>query len=279
MASPRAVAPDQDPREVFADWLLAPENPWFARSIVNRIWYWLLGRGIVHEPDDIRPDNPPANPELLAYLEQELIASHYDLKHIYRLILNSQTYQLSSIPRERPPRGRRPLRVLPAAPPGCRGAHRRRLPDHRHHRRVLQPHPRAVHLHSRRPALHRPARRQHHQRLPGMFGRPPRDTGLESERNNQLTAEQRLHLLNSSHIQLKIQQSAKLQALAQASRAASRASPSTGSTWRFCRATPPTTELQVVARLFPGRAQATSGQAAVDLAWALINSAEFLYRH
>ena len=62
----------EDPRKVFADWLIQPENPWFARNIVNRIWCRLLGRGIIHEPDDIRPDNPASNPELLAYLEQEL---------------------------------------------------------------------------------------------------------------------------------------------------------------------------------------------------------------
>ncbi len=58
-----------------------PRNPWFARAIVNRVWYWLLGRGIVQEPDDLRPDNPPENPELLAYLEREVRDSHYDIKH------------------------------------------------------------------------------------------------------------------------------------------------------------------------------------------------------
>ena len=93
------LSPDQDPREVFADWLIDPKNPWFTQNIANRVWAWLLGRGIIHEPDDIRPDNPPSNPELLALLERELIASHYDLKHLYRLILNSKTYQLSSIPK------------------------------------------------------------------------------------------------------------------------------------------------------------------------------------
>lgn len=93
------LPPDRDPREVFADWLIDPKNPWFTRNIANRVWSWLLGRGIVQEPDDLRPDNPPANPELLALLEQELIAARYDLKHLYRLILNSQTYQRSSIPR------------------------------------------------------------------------------------------------------------------------------------------------------------------------------------
>src|ERR1035438_8518729 len=87
--TPARLQPDQDPREAFADWLLAPGNPWFARSIVNRVWYWLLGRGIVQEPDDIRADNPPENAKLLAWLESELVASHYDVRHVFRLILNS----------------------------------------------------------------------------------------------------------------------------------------------------------------------------------------------
>ncbi|MCJ7675976.1 MAG: DUF1549 and DUF1553 domain-containing protein, partial [Sedimentisphaerales bacterium] len=95
--TPAQLSPGKDPREVFADWLIDPKNPWFTRNIANRVWSWLLGHGIIHEPDDIRPDNPPSNPELLAYLEQELIAARYDLKHLYRLILSSQTYQLSSI--------------------------------------------------------------------------------------------------------------------------------------------------------------------------------------
>ncbi len=91
------LSPDQDPREVFADWLIDPKNRWFTQNIANRVWAWLLGRGIIQEPDDARPDNPPSNPELLALLERELIASHYDLKQLYRLIVTSKTYQLSSI--------------------------------------------------------------------------------------------------------------------------------------------------------------------------------------
>ena len=95
------------------------QEPWFARSIVNRVWAWLLGRGIIHEPDDIRDNNPPSNPALLAYLEKELVASHYDLKHVYRLILNSSTYQLSSLPRFKGPQAEAnfasyPLRRLDA---------------------------------------------------------------------------------------------------------------------------------------------------------------------
>ena len=97
------LPPDQDPRRIFADWLITPQNPWFTRHIVNRLWYWLLGRGIVHEPDDIRAGNPPSNPELLTWLANELVAANYDLRHIYRLILNSRTYQLSCIPKSEQP--------------------------------------------------------------------------------------------------------------------------------------------------------------------------------
>ena len=107
------MSPDRDPREVFADWLITPKNPWFTRSIVNRVWAWLLGRGIIHEPDDIRDDNPPSNPELLAYLEKELVASHYDLKHLYRLILNSRP---TSFPRCRPGADGTPVRPRPISP-------------------------------------------------------------------------------------------------------------------------------------------------------------------
>ncbi|GAG35613.1 unnamed protein product, partial [marine sediment metagenome] len=83
------IPPNRDPREVFADWLIRPENPWFAKNIVNRTWAWAMGRGIIDEPDDIREDNPPSNPELLAYLEKELVSSGYDLKHLKRLIFTS----------------------------------------------------------------------------------------------------------------------------------------------------------------------------------------------
>ena len=96
-----------------------PKNPYFAKCIVNRVWSWLMGRGIVHEPDDIRPDNPAANPKLLELLEQELFAAKYDLKELFRIILNSKTYQLSSIPQSDDPNAEKyfayyPLRRMDA---------------------------------------------------------------------------------------------------------------------------------------------------------------------
>ena len=118
------------------------------------------------------PGQSARNPELLAYLERELVAAHYDLKHLYRLILNSKTYQLSSIPETDHPQGDGQFRALSAAPSGSRGAYRRHLPDHRHDGEIFKPHSRALHIHSRKPTLDRTGRRQHRQFVPGDV-RPP----------------------------------------------------------------------------------------------------------
>ena len=274
---PAYLAPGQDPRAVFADWLVAPQNPWFARNIVNRIWYWLLGRGIVQEPDDIRPDNPPANPELLAYLERELVAGHYDLKHIYRLILNSQVYQMSSLAPEGPadtaaaqfawyPVRRLDAEVLIDAICQITGA--------TEEYESLIPEP-FTFLPEDQRAIALPDGSISSAFL-DLFGRPPRDTGLAAERNNQSTAEQRLHLLNSSHIQLKIQQSARLRTLVQG--AARPRDPIDRLYLTVLSRYPTDDELKTVAAYFQ-KAQGNKWPAAVDLTWALINSAEFLYRH
>jgi hypothetical protein len=306
------LSADRDPRAVFADWLMAPQNPWFARNIVNRVWSWLQGRGIIHEPDDIRPDNPPSNPELLTYLEQELVKSRYDLKQMYRQILNSATYQLSSIPRSDKPEAIAhfayyPLRRLDAEVlidalcqiTGTRERYSSAIPE---------------------PFTYIPED-QRSIALPDgsitssffeQFGRPSRDTGMEMERNNRITADQRLHLLNSSHIRAKIEQSPKLKSLLpaeekpepvrkpavvrkpppsrtgikpevlrkQAEEQAIKAHKEIVSGYyllilsRF----PTEEELKLVAEHWPPR-QGRLREGPADLAWALINSTEFLYRH
>jgi WD40 repeat protein len=82
-------------REQLAAWLTSPDNPYFARSYVNRLWGYLLGRGIVEPLDDIRAGNPPTNPELLDYLTQEFVTSGFNVRHVMSLIVKSRTYQLS----------------------------------------------------------------------------------------------------------------------------------------------------------------------------------------
>jgi len=82
-------------RAELADWITAPGNQYFASSYVNRLWGYMLGTGIIEPLDDIRAGNPPSNPELLKYLEQEFIKSKFNIQHVLRLICKSRTYQLS----------------------------------------------------------------------------------------------------------------------------------------------------------------------------------------
>ena len=87
-----------DRREYFADWLTAPDNPYFAKALVNRVWKNFLGRGLVEAEDDLRETNPPTNPELLDALAKDFVGHKFDVKHLTRTILNSATYQRSSRP-------------------------------------------------------------------------------------------------------------------------------------------------------------------------------------
>jgi hypothetical protein len=88
----------EDPRIAFAQWLTAPDNRWFARNSVNRLWYHLFGRGIIDPVDDVRDSNPPSHPELLDELTREFIVSGFNRIHVLRLIAQSQTYQTDSLP-------------------------------------------------------------------------------------------------------------------------------------------------------------------------------------
>jgi len=274
------IADGEDPRRVFADWLIRPENPWFTRSIANRVWYWLMGRGIIHEPDDIRPDNAAANPELLAYLEKELVQSGYDLKYVFRLILNSRTYQQSSIPARSPSSSdseaalsahyvvrRLEAEVLIDALSSIFGRGEEYSSAIPEPFAVMPQNQRTIGLADgsiTTPFLQ-------------MFGRPSRDTGLEAERNNQTTEEQRLHLLNSTHIQQKIQRSPRLSLLIRTSRGDR--GRLIGALYLSILSRYPTEDERRVAQNYMESSGLTLRDAAGDLSWALINTKEFLFRH
>ncbi len=85
-----------DRRSVLADWLTAPENPWFSRNLSNIVWAHFFGRGIVHEVDDVRVSNPAVNPQLLDELSAKFVEYKFDFKQLVRDICNSRTYQLST---------------------------------------------------------------------------------------------------------------------------------------------------------------------------------------
>jgi hypothetical protein len=96
----KSLTPDDDPREALADWMSSPQNPYFAKSLVNRYWKHFFNRGIVEPEDDMRETNPPTNPELLDALAHHFAESGFDLKQLIRTICQSDIYQLSSIPNQ-----------------------------------------------------------------------------------------------------------------------------------------------------------------------------------
>ena len=87
----------RDPRVPLAEWLVSPDNPLFARNLVNRVWKHLLGRGVVEPVNDLRPTNPPANPALLDALAANFVQHRFDLRWLVREIAASRTYQLTSL--------------------------------------------------------------------------------------------------------------------------------------------------------------------------------------
>lgn len=92
------IEPGRDAREQLFEWLRSPDNPYFARSLVNRVWGHYFGVGIVEPVDDFMAANPPSNQLLLDALARDFIEHRFDLRHLERAILNSRTYQLSSVP-------------------------------------------------------------------------------------------------------------------------------------------------------------------------------------
>lgn len=91
------LGPDDDRLAAFADWVANPDNPFFAKAQVNRIWLHLMGRGLVDPNDDFRATNPPTNPELLDWLAKDFAAGGFRLKHAVRTIMTSRTYQYAAV--------------------------------------------------------------------------------------------------------------------------------------------------------------------------------------
>jgi cell division septation protein DedD len=96
---PMAADSKEDRRVYLAKWLASGDNPYFVRSIVNRVWRHFMGRGLIEPVDDLRATNPASNEPLMEFLSSDLVAHGFDLKHLMRQIMNSRTYQLTSRPR------------------------------------------------------------------------------------------------------------------------------------------------------------------------------------
>jgi hypothetical protein len=274
-----------DPRQVFADWLTGPGKKMLACAFVNRAWFWLMGTGIIEPADDIRQGNPPASPGTLNLLADEFIASGFDVKKLYALILNSRTYQQSSIPAA----GENPAPGGSAAPVQARFARYaiRRLDaeiiidalcriggsGERYSSPIPEPFTYIP------PAQRTIALADGSITSPFLvkFGRPSRDTGLESERNNHPTAEQVLYLLNSTDVKKRIDASPLLSAAY--NMPAAKRDEQIKAIYLELLSRPPTAAEAAKAGKYFATPGLGSRQAAADLAWALVNGKEFLYRH
>ena len=195
---PLNIPAEEDPRRELAKWLSAPENPYFAKVLINRYWKHFFGRGLAEPEDDIRPTNPASHPELLDRMSAHLVESGYSLKSLVRAICNSRTYQLSSEPNgqnaddtqnyARYYPKRLPAEVLLDAFNDFTGAENSfsKLP-----------------VGVRAIALPDDSANKQSEFLT-MFGRPQMDTACECERTSEANLGQSLHLIASDLIQQKL---------------------------------------------------------------------------
>jgi hypothetical protein len=267
-ASPIDVEPDQDPRGLLAGWMTGPENPFFARALVNRYWKHFFGRGIVEPEDDLRVTNPPSNPELLDALADHFVKSGFDLKDLVRTICRSSTYQLSSEPGPWNASDRQSFsRYLP-----------RRLNAEVLHDAIADATGVPTSF-SGLPAGTRAAE------LPGansgnaflaVFGKPQGDSACECERSTEASLAQSLYLLNSADLQGKLSAgSGRAAGLARDTRSDEEKVRDLHFLLYSRDASPEELELSL-AHLKKGE---NKQQAYEDLLWALVNTKEFQFNH
>jgi Protein of unknown function (DUF1553)/Protein of unknown function (DUF1549) len=274
--APLELKREDDPRESFAAWLTAPENPWFATNVVNRVWYWLLGRGIVHAPDDLRPTNPPENPELLEHLRKELVDHKFDLKHIYRLVLNSRVYQLSSTST--------PLNEKDVA--HFSHYHVKRLTAEQMLDGICQVTGSQESFTSwiPVPVLRMPQTERAIQ-LPDsdidsafldLFGRPSRDTPFETERNCEAQPRQSLYLVSSDELQGKIAYGQRIKQWLDSKKTDPEV---VDELYLSALSRPPRDDEKQKALAYIAKDKNARVQALQDVFWAVLTTKEFMVNH
>jgi hypothetical protein len=270
--NPKA-SPSGDRRQILAAWLTRPDNPWFARCLVNRMWEHFLGRGIVEPVDDFRLTNPPSNLELLDALAADFVQHGYDVKHLIRTITASRTYRLSSEPNatneqdeenySRARFRRLDAEVLLDAICQTTGT--------REKFRGIPAGSRAIELWDNESP---------HYFLK-LFGRPVRVTACQCERSSEASVSQVLHVLNSPNIHAKLASAAGR--IARLTDRFARDKAIVDEIYLTFYARYPSSDERVAALDYFKNAESRGGEgrrkAAEDLAWSLMNTVEFLFNH
>ncbi len=257
-----------DRRRALAEWFTAPENPWFARNLANRLAAHFLGRGVIEPVDDVRATNPPGNPALLDALARVVTDSRFDLKQFIRTLAASRTYQLSATPNDTNAQDeqnysralfkRLPAEVLFDAVCQVTGVPEKfdGVPSGT----------RAIQLWD--------SQTQHY--FLKLFGRPVRVTACECERNSEASIAQVLHLLNSPNLQSKLSHANGQLARLVASHP-DNAKLADELYLTFFSRMPTVTERQLVAKHLA--ASPDRQQGVEDYAWSLLNAVEFVFNH
>ncbi len=269
-AKPTELTPYQDPREALAQWMSQPDNKFLAPTLVNRYWKHFFGRGIVDPEDDMRATNPPANPELLDALSKHFVKSGYDMKGLIRLICNSSTYQLSSMPNEYNLKDKQSFsRYYP------KRLSAEVLYDALHqvtgNTQSLNGIPKGFSATQLRDVSNVPY-------FLKVFGQPQGETACECERSQDASLAQSLHLLNSQDVQGKISAgSGRAVKLAADTKRSHEEKITELYLWAFSRQ-PDKSELETAIK-YISRKGADVKASYEDIVWALLNSKEFLFNH
>ena len=278
-----AMTDTRDRREVLADWLTAPSNPYFARAIANRIWAHYLGVGLVESVDDLRASNPASNERLLAALADHLVSHRFDLKSLMREILVSQTYRRSSeiLPTNREDRRhysrffprRLSAEVMQDAIADVTGIREQftelTLSDGSTEKTAFYTNsPRSVQLFDASVTSY----------FLKTFGRNQREITCECERSNQPSLVQALHLSNGSTVNDKLSaQAGRLNRLLGEGVDADRLVTEAYSV-ALSRA-PREAERAAFLRMFQEAGPDQRASVAEDLFWSILTSREFLFQH
>lgn len=257
---------DSDWREVYVNWLTSSRNRRFAEVMVNRMWYWIFGRGIVHEPDDWREDNRPSDPQLLAELTDYFISSKFDMRKLLKKILLTDEFESEAAPAGYYAPQRLPAEVIVdalATVTGIWDTYSSRVPEPF---TFYPPRTRATHLGDATVSSTELE----------LFGKVSRDVSLEAQRNNEISSRQLLYLMNSSVLEQRIRKSGVLK--------------------KICEQNPTLEQLTdaITLRVLSRRATDSEKRLykeymeqnglslrdlALDMVWVQINSNEFLYNH
>jgi hypothetical protein len=264
-------APDtrgKDRREVLAEWLTSPDNPYFATSLANRVWAHYMGVGLVDEVDDIRVSNPPSNPELFEKLGDKLVEYDFDFRRLVRDICNSKAYQRSSQTNETNAHDNRNyahavIRRIPAESLLDCICQVTEAPD------KFQGLPlgaRAVQIADGGTSNY----------FLTTFGRSPRDTVCECEASTDPSLSQALHLLNGSSVSRKVAQDNKVRNWMEKEEL----TPEQVIERIYVRSLSRFPTAEELERLL-GQVEAADNKAAAleDIFWAVLNSREFVFNH